>query len=106
MSTLGPLQKLRRTLVASGAFTRISTLPVLSTLGKSAPQTFVSAGWKSPGSCAKQKLVSNNINIRKHRITDLLAANEIELSHGAQTQFRSEERRVGKGEDIEGRRRN
>ena len=33
MSTFGPLQKFKRTLVASGAFTRTSTRPVLSTRG-------------------------------------------------------------------------
>ena len=50
MSTFGPLQKFRRTFVASGALRRTSTLPVLSTRGYSAPQTFVVAGRKSPES--------------------------------------------------------
>jgi alpha-N-arabinofuranosidase len=48
MSTLGPLQKLARTFVASGALNRISTLPVPSTRGYSAPHTLVDAGLKSP----------------------------------------------------------
>ena len=50
MSTFGPLQKFNRTFAASGAFTRTSTLPAPSTRGYSAPQTFVAAGRKSPGS--------------------------------------------------------
>ncbi len=50
MSTFGPLQKFNRTFVASGALTRTSTLPALSTRGYSAPQTLVAAGRKSPGS--------------------------------------------------------
>ena len=50
MSTFGPLQKFRRTLVASGALMRTSTLPAPSTRGYSAPQTLVVAGWKSPDS--------------------------------------------------------
>ena len=44
MSTFGPLQKFNLTFVASEAFTRICTLPALSTRGYSAPQTFVVAG--------------------------------------------------------------
>ena len=44
MSTFGPLQKFNLTFVASGAFTRICTLPALSTRGYSAPQTLVEEG--------------------------------------------------------------
>ena len=54
MSTFGPLQKFTRALAASGALMRISTRPVLSTRGYSAPHTLVSAGLKSLGCCAEQ----------------------------------------------------
>src|SRR5512137_2797973 len=56
MSTFGPLQKLRRTLVASGALSRICTFPAPSTRGYSAPQTLVVAGLKSPDSWAVHTL--------------------------------------------------
>ena len=59
MSTFGPLQKLSRTFVASGALIRTSTLPAPSTRGYSAPQTLVVAGWKPAGSCAEQTLARN-----------------------------------------------
>src|SRR5687768_17804485 len=54
MSTFGPLQKFTRALASSGALMRISTRPVLSTRGYSAPHTLVSAGLKSLGCCAEQ----------------------------------------------------
>jgi hypothetical protein len=63
MSALGPLQKFTRTLAASGAFTRNSTLPALSTRGYSAPQTLVVAGWKVLASCAQHIVVKSNIMI-------------------------------------------
>jgi hypothetical protein len=54
MSTFGPLQKLTRALAASGALMRISTRPVASTRGYSAPHTLVSAGVKTAGCCADE----------------------------------------------------
>src|SRR5688572_8836904 len=54
MSTLGPLQKLSLTLLASGALMRICTRPAASIRGYSAPQTFVSADRNWPDSCARQ----------------------------------------------------
>ena len=59
MSTFGPLQKFARTWVASGALNRISTRPVPSTRGYSAPQTLVDAGLKSPASWADATLARN-----------------------------------------------
>ena len=53
MSIFGPLQKFTRALAASGALMRISTRPVASTRGYSAPHTLVSAGLKSPCGCAE-----------------------------------------------------
>src|SRR4051794_5529131 len=64
MSTFGPLQKFSRTFVASGAFSRTSTRPVLSTRGYGASQTLVEAGRKSVGSCAEQRAA------RQGRITN------------------------------------
>src|SRR6185295_8684694 len=57
-SSFGPLQKLTRTFVASGALIRTSTLPAPSTRGYSAPQTFVAAGRNSPDSWAEQRLAT------------------------------------------------
>ena len=62
MSSLGPLQKLTATLVASGALMRSSTRPVESTLGNSAPGTLVVADWK-PVSCAAHTLAASNNTI-------------------------------------------
>ena len=61
MSTFGPLQKFTSLCVASGALTRICTLPALSTRGYSASQTLVAAGRKSTDSCAQQKMENNEI---------------------------------------------
>ena len=47
MSTFGPLQKFSRTFVASGALSRTSTRPLLSTRGYCASHTLVEAGRKS-----------------------------------------------------------
>jgi len=49
--------------MASGAFTRICTLPSLSTRGYSDPQTLVSEGRKLSFSCAQQTLTNRSIKI-------------------------------------------
>src|SRR5919197_1581990 len=59
MSTFGPLQKFRRTLVASGALIRTSTLPAPSTRVYGAPQTLVSAGLESLESFAEPRLAAS-----------------------------------------------
>ena len=61
MSTLGPLQKLSFTFVASGALNRICTRELPSTFGYCASRTFDVAGLKSPWSCAKQTLAASSI---------------------------------------------
>src|SRR4051794_23718578 len=61
MSAFGPLQKLTRTLLASGALKRICTRELLSTRGYCALRTLDEAGLKSLASCARQKLASSAI---------------------------------------------
>src|ERR1700738_2813867 len=63
MSTLGPLQKLSFTFIASGALNRICTRELLSTFGYCASRTFDVAGLKSPESCAKQQLAAKSTTI-------------------------------------------
>src|SRR5579859_3756937 len=63
MSTLGPLQKLSLTLLASGALNRICTRELASTRGYCASRTFDVAALKSSGSCAKQKVAASSSTI-------------------------------------------
>src|SRR5688572_14646880 len=73
MSTLGPLQKLSFTLLASGALMRSCTRPAESTRGYCAFITLLSAGLKSPGSCAPH---TPAIRKAKHRILFMEAPRE------------------------------
>src|SRR5580704_5354627 len=64
MSSFGPLQKLSFTAVALGAFTRICTLPALSTRGYSAPHTLVSDGLNPSVSWARVEKAVRRSNVR------------------------------------------
>src|SRR5581483_6583188 len=68
MSPFGPLQKLTRTLLASGALMRISTRELLSTRGYCASRTLDVAGLKSPESCARQNGAASSATIVISRI--------------------------------------
>src|SRR6476469_924600 len=63
MSAFGPLQKLTRTLLASGALNRISTRELLSTRGYWAFRALDVAGLKSPEPCARQKGIAATATI-------------------------------------------
>src|ERR1700721_4852463 len=71
MSAFSPLQKLTRTLAASGALKRIWTRELLSTCGNWASRTLDEAGLKSLEPWAKQRLALNNITIPMLRIMHL-----------------------------------